>query len=106
MRRRNKKRLIRKPPFYWSLIFQAFLVLMIIFELVILIQNRAWSQNYVLESKKLRDQAEKLIFEKELISKKIGDYYSFLNNLNNSEGYEEVKRVFLPGQNITFRNNQ
>jgi hypothetical protein len=104
MRRRNKKRLIRKPPFYWSLRFQAFLILLIIFELVFLIQNRAWSQNYVLGMKKTRDQAEKLISEQELISKKISEYYSFLNN--NQLGYEEAQRVFLQAQNITLKNNQ
>ncbi|MGC8981600.1 MAG: hypothetical protein ACP5JU_01480 [Minisyncoccia bacterium] len=101
MRKKNKRRLNRRPPFYWSLSIQSLLFFLIFFEMLLLVQNRAWSQNYLIEIKKIRDQAEKLTYEQELISKKLGEYYNFLNS--NQVGYKEAERRFLPIQNITFK---
>jgi len=71
----NKRKKIYKknynshPPFSWLLIF----FVVIIFEIVVLSQERAWSQNYQLSIDNFRDQAN-------VLSSLNMRYYSYISN--------------------------
>lgn len=107
MKKRKIKKHIKKPPFCWSLKCQIFVVILILMEFGILFYNRAWSQNYNLTIQHIRDQAEKLTLEQELISKKISYYYDCLSNyLENQNNFKIAERVFLTTKNISFKNNK
>jgi hypothetical protein len=77
MNRRKKRSLkINKnsnPPFSWLLIF--FVVICV--EIVVLSQERAWSQNYQLSIDNLRDQAN-------VLSSLNVNYYSYITNFYNN----------------------
>ncbi|GIW66467.1 MAG: hypothetical protein KatS3mg095_0365 [Candidatus Parcubacteria bacterium] len=94
MNKKNIKRKIKKsnPSFGWSLI----LFFVVILEFVLLIQERAWSQNYVEVVDRLRDQADNLSLENQKI---FGDLYNFYNQIflvdKNNEYLVKAKREFL-----------
>ncbi len=96
----SKKRLKKKPPFYWPLI-NVVALLMILLELGILIQERAWSQNYSAFALELRDQVEKINYENQLIFAYLKDYYNFLNN--NELGMENPQRVYLFQESVSLK---
>lgn len=62
------------PPFGWPLI----LFVVIFVEFVFLIQERAWSQNYVVVIDKFRDQAENLSKENQKLFTNISKFYDIV----------------------------
>lgn len=93
---RNKKRKVkfkkRNPPFHWPLI----LLMIMIFEFVVLIQERAWSQNYVVTINKIRDQAENLSYQNQKLFENIYGIYDGVFKLEENNNYlVKAKREFV-----------
>ena len=90
--KKNNKRLTKKPPFYWPLILMMFVML----EIVVLTQERTWSQTYGVNMMRLRDQVEKIDNENELIASIIYKLYSIVplditNNTSSLLAFPERK---------------
>jgi hypothetical protein len=87
-RKKNKKILKRKPPFYWPFI----LLVIILIEIALLINERAWSQAYGNVVYVLRDQVEKINIENKLMFNRI--FYVY-NQILNASYFAEVQRIYL-----------
>jgi hypothetical protein len=87
-RKKNKKILKRKPPFYWPFI----LLVVILIEIALLINERAWSQAYGNVVYALRDQVEKINIENKLMFNRI--FYVY-NQILNASYFAEAQRIYL-----------
>ncbi|GIW66092.1 MAG: hypothetical protein KatS3mg094_611 [Candidatus Parcubacteria bacterium] len=89
-----KKYKKRNPFFHWPLI----LLLFVVIEVMLLIQERAWSQNYVEIIDNLRDQAEILSLENQKMFNNLFNFYNLVLSMDNNESYPylvKAKREFF-----------
>lgn len=92
------------PPFHWPLI----LLLIIFVEFVVLLQERAWSQNYSVAIDRFRDQVENLSYQNQKIFKNISNFYNLMVRIENENYLTKAQRNFLDINkkiSLSLRNN-
>ncbi|MCS7184173.1 MAG: hypothetical protein NZ866_02395 [Patescibacteria group bacterium] len=81
----------RNPPFHWSLI----LMIIIVVEFMLLIKERAWSQNYTELIAQMRDQVENVAKENRMIFQRVYYLYNQILSLDEENNYfVKAKRDF------------
>lgn len=92
MNRRKKYKFKKSnPPFRWPLI----LLIFIFVEFVVLIQERAWSQNYIVVIDRLRDQADNISFANQKLFKNLSNYYDYILKNQDNNYLTKAEREFL-----------